>query len=210
MLNLKIINASIFEDDFLFKKEYKELSPYRKARIDAKALRKDKNLSLAASVLLKDLLKNDFQVDEKLLEYRENEAGKPYIVGLDNVFFSISHSKNIAACAVSDKAIGADIEVIRPVNLDIAQRFFTKNEVHFLLHISDNKEKIKKFFKIWTLKEAYAKCIGTTLASQIQQFDTLLHSPLYDFDGFTKLVFRNNERRSKADNVFVSWLCQKT
>ncbi|MDR2512042.1 MAG: 4'-phosphopantetheinyl transferase superfamily protein [Bacteroidales bacterium] len=210
MFNLKIIEASVFEDDFLFKKEYEELSPYRKAKIDAKTLRTDKNLSLAASVLLKDLLKSDFQLDEKQLEYRENEAGKPYIVGLDTVFFNISHSKNIATCVVSDKEIGIDIEIIRPINLNIAQRFFTGNELNFLLNIDDNEEKMKRFFRIWTLKEAYTKCIGATLASQIQQFDTLLHSPLYDFDGFTQLIFCNNERRSKSDNVFVSWLCQKT
>ncbi|GHV42775.1 hypothetical protein FACS1894180_0040 [Bacteroidia bacterium] len=210
MFSIKIIDASIFEDDFLFKKEYEELSSYRKAKIDSKTLRKDKNLSLAASVLLKDLLKNDFQIDEKQLEYRENEAGKPYIVGFGSVFFSISHSKNIAACAVSNSEIGIDIEVIRPVNWDISQRFFTENEVNFLLNISDSKEKIKNFFRIWTLKEAYVKCLGTTLASQIQQFDTLLHSALYDFDGFTQLVFRDNERRSKANNVFVSWFCQKS
>ena len=45
-------------------------------------------------------------------DYRiaRGEKGKPFIVGVENVFFNISHSGDYVVCSVSDREIGIDIE----------------------------------------------------------------------------------------------------
>lgn len=89
------------------------------------------------------------------------EKGKPYAAGLD-IFFNISHSGDIIACAVSDKEIGIDIEKIRPFNLKTAEKFAVADEIEHIKSMENG------FFEIWTLKEAYFKCIGTGLGADIK------------------------------------------
>ena len=71
----------------------------------------------------------------------------------------------MVVCAVDDKPIGIDIEQIRPIDLKLAKRFCTKQELTYLFDGADNKEILTRFFKLWTAKEAYSKCLGKGLAS---------------------------------------------
>ena len=40
--------------------------------------------------------------------------GKPLFPGLDDHWFSLSHSGGIALCALSDRPVGVDVELVRP------------------------------------------------------------------------------------------------
>lgn len=91
----------------------------------------------------------------------KNSFGKPYAENLP-VYFSVSHSADMVICAVSDKEIGIDIEKIKKFNPKAAEKFATEKELEY---ICSNE---KGFFEIWTLKEAYFKCIGTGLGSDIK------------------------------------------
>lgn len=88
---------------------------------------------------------------EKTIHLTKN--GKPY---MDNVYFSISHSKEMVAIAISDKPIGLDIEYIRPLLMDITSTIATKEEQE---SIHNNED----LFKLWCLKESLSKCIGIGL-----------------------------------------------
>ena len=91
-----------------------------------------------------------------------DESGKPYAVNVD-VQFSVSHSEDAVICAVSDKTIGIDIEKIRDIRIKTAERFATARELEY---IGDDTVRL---FEIWTLKEAYFKCIGTGLDSSVKE-----------------------------------------
>ena len=79
------------------------------------------------------------------------ENGKPYVEEED-VFFSVSHSGALFACAVSDFNIGLDIQIRDPKDpLKISKRYFTPEECRF------------PFRRIWTRKEALIKYRGVTL-----------------------------------------------
>lgn len=92
---------------------------------------------------------------------KKTASGKPYAENA-RAEFSISHSKEIVACAVSENEIGIDAEKIRSVNFRAAARFATEEEIAYI------GESIERFFEIWTLKEAYFKCIGTGLGADIK------------------------------------------
>jgi len=73
--------------------------------------------------------------------------GKPYLLG-HPVYFSLSHSKTHALCAVGDIPVGCDIETHRDVSAYTQRR------------ILGAEEAAEDFFTYWTLKESYFKLHG--------------------------------------------------
>lgn len=115
------------------------------------------------------------QAAEELCGVREPEilrtaAGKPYFADLP-IFFSLSHSGGKAILAVSDREIGADIQQMRPVDLRLAQRFFTARERAYV------GEDVSRFYEVWTKKEAYGKWQGSGLADVLHV--DVLEKPFY-------------------------------
>ncbi len=100
-------------------------------------------------------------IAQEEIVFIKNSFGKPYAENL-SVYFSVSHSADMVICAVSDKQIGIDIEKIKNFNPKAADKFATKKELEYI------RSNEKGFFEIWTLKEAYFKCIGTGLGSDIK------------------------------------------
>ncbi len=100
-------------------------------------------------------------IPETEIGFSKNEYGKPYASGTD-ACFSVSHSGNLVICAVSENEIGIDIEKKRKIRLDAAKKFANDAEMEYIGNDTD------RFFEIWTLKEAYFKCIGTGLGADIK------------------------------------------
>lgn len=98
-----------------------------------------------------------------------DERGKLFCNNEPQIHFNISHSENLVAVAVCDKPVGIDIEAIRKVSLKLAKRVCTPKELEYVFdkipdekdYLSENPTYIKRFLEIWTIKEAYFKCIGT-------------------------------------------------
>ena len=112
-----------------------------------------KAASSAAYSLLFQMLSDYFNMTADNIVIRQNEHGKPIIVG-KNVHFNISHSKNSVVCALSDSEIGVDIEYIGEIRDSVLRKCFTKKEVK---RVQTNAD----FYKYWTLKESYLKAVGT-------------------------------------------------
>ena len=112
-----------------------------------------------------------------------NKNGKPY---MDNVSFSISHSKEMVAISVYSKPIGLDIEYIRPLLIDIKNTIATKEEQTSIHNNGD-------LFKLWCLKESLGKCIGIGLNLGIKYLSA--KEGIYQFNGKTyvgKSITYNN------------------
>ena len=120
----------------------------------------DRKRSIGAEYLLREMLNDKLGISFNSLTY--DDKGKPHIYdenGNDIIHFSLSHSGEYAACIISDKPCGIDIE-IHSAKRDyekIAKRICTKDE----LSLIDSRE---KFYKFWTLKESVLKALGLGLA----------------------------------------------
>lgn len=130
---------------------YANLTPSRKERIDKYKKQDDRKRSLMATYLLNQLL---LQTGNDHLEINSDSSGKPYVKD-EGLFISISHSEKAVACALSDRKIGIDIEKIKPVTPGLIEYVCTEKEKNFVL--SDNNEIERRFFAIWTAKEAFFK-----------------------------------------------------
>lgn len=144
-----------------------DISKY--SNIDKKRLEKIKKSNntlfikeqLGSSILLNEILENNYFLDPKEIEYIYNESGKPYLKD-KNLYFSLSHSNGIVALTVSKEEVGLDIELIKPVKDALAKRIMTTEEYNIYNSLDKNK-KITYFYEVWTSKEAYVKKIGTSI-----------------------------------------------
>lgn len=130
---------------------------------------KHENEHICGMRLCTKMLKKYFNITEPVIKRTEN--GKPYI-DAENVFFSISHTKNRVYCAVSDKNIGIDAEYITERDdkkiRSFAKRFFVENEIK---ELEKDDFSVTSFLSVWTKKEACLKLCGVTLA-QIAKIDS--------------------------------------
>lgn len=140
---------------------YSQMSESRKLAADRILHSHKRLLKIAADALCRKAISAQCGIPCSEIIFDTAENGKPFAVNAQ-IKFNLSHSGNLVVCAVSDKEIGIDVEKIRTFNPKAAERFATDCELDFISS-TDNG-----FFRIWTLKEAYFKCIGTGLGADIK------------------------------------------
>ena len=166
MIKIFTFNASVLEDEALFEKYLKKVSPYRLEKIRSLKFKRDKMLSLAASIAIDKGL-NEYSLFEKDMTYEKNKYGKPYFAPFPDIHFSLSHSGTMAIAAFSDREVGCDIEKLRSVDLKIAERFFCPEEKQY---INSHTDPCFAFLRLWTLKESFLKALGLGLSRPLDSF----------------------------------------
>jgi 4'-phosphopantetheinyl transferase len=110
------------------------------------------------------------------IEFEYNEHGKPGIAAdsdTKKISFNLSHSRNLALCAVAAKGdVGIDVEYIRPVLKPekILERFFAPGEMEYFQSRPEIMRS-RAFMSLWTIKEAYSKAVGTGFSSSLKDLD---------------------------------------
>lgn len=94
------------------------------------------------------------------LTLQRTQYDKPYIDNF-NLHFNLSHSKNRIVLVFSNHPVGIDIENISSFNYGIIRKFFSLKEQKYINSLSNNEKKINEYFKLWTQKESFVKCLGT-------------------------------------------------
>ena len=113
------------------------------------------NFVLGRLLLHKVINKRKLGLDIASMYY--NEEGKPF---LDGLFFSISHSQNLVACAISlTQTIGLDVEYPRLIEKRHFRSYFSDTEWSNI--VAD--ETLHTFYAYWTQKEAILKAGGVGL-----------------------------------------------
>ena len=157
---LYLASADVLEDASLFARLLETVPRERQEKVRAFRNTGAARLSLAAGLLLNLALR---YCGLQAGEIRTGEYGKPCFPALPGFHFSLSHSGSMALCAVSDRALGCDIEQIRGDRLRLAARFFHPQEYAWLLALPE-EERQEGFFRLWTSKESFIKAIGRGLS----------------------------------------------
>jgi len=105
--------------------------------------------------------------------------GKPYFrdPALEGIHFSKSHTKGHEILCFSDSKVGVDCENteartgIEDSYPGIAERCFTDEEMEYLR--SEKNDPKRRFFEIWTAKEAYMKYTGNGFSEGFHTFSSL-------------------------------------
>lgn len=125
---------------------------------------------------------SDFRIEkvkkEKLISYylKKTYVGDFYIGDhgkpmSNNMFFNISHSKEVIVLATSKNIpVGVDVEVLKERREPLVRYVANEKEYDFIQSDLD-------FIKIWTSKESLMKCLGTGLDMNMKTI------PSFPFDG---------------------------
>jgi 4'-phosphopantetheinyl transferase len=106
------------------------------------------------------------------LRFGETGKGKPSLA--DGPEFNLTHSGGWAGLALSpDLPVGLDLEAWRPVERDVAERFFSPRESAEMRKLAGRLWQ-QAFFRVWTRKEAVIKALGTGLFHDLASFDVTL------------------------------------
>lgn len=104
--------------------------------------------------------------------FDENAYGKLILRDAPGFSFNLSHCHEFVCIAISRGfEVGVDIELSDPkrAQLDIADQYFTAEECAYIL-AHDQPYRHHAFFRLWTLKEAFIKCVGMGLSIPLKSF----------------------------------------
>lgn len=155
------------KDHILYGKAYRKVSPARREKTDLFVFDRDRRLSLGVELLLINAL-NDLGEDPGAIEVVSDSKGKPILRGSDTCF-NLSHSGERVMCSVSDQDVGCDVEIISPIDLNIARNYFHGVEYDSISRC-EGEERFRMFFRFWTLKESFMKATGLGLSLGLDEY----------------------------------------
>src|SRR5262249_29679294 len=128
----------------------------------------DRRRAVVSRALLRTTLSRYAPVDPADWRFERGPFGRPQIArpGAHGPPFVLSHTRELAACAVTDgAAVGVDVEPLGREVGDLleADSILSENEIESLRRLPP-RARAERFLELWTLKEAYAKALGTGLA----------------------------------------------
>lgn len=141
------------------------LDERERARFDRLRVAAKRDQFLAAQAGLRRVLGRYRSVPAHEIAFAYGPHGKPSLEDGDGPDFNLSHSEELALVGVSrDTEIGVDVEWQgrdRPF-LRLGRRYFDEAEHAWLARRAEDAVR-EGFYRIWTLKEAFLKALGTGL-----------------------------------------------
>lgn len=135
----------------------KFVPPEKRERILRQRVKQNADTMLVGAALASHLLFETFRIPLSRQYIVYDPYGKPYLRDYPDVHFNISHSGMYVACAVADRPVGIDVQMISEYKPNVADRVCSKAE---LAKIAASDNPAAEFTKLWTRKEAYVKWTG--------------------------------------------------
>ncbi len=136
---------------------------------------RDRTRFVCARGILRRLIAAELDLPPGRIRFDYGAHGKPALAGdqaRGGLRFNVSHSDGLGLFVFAcDRAIGADLEKIRPVRYGraVARRFFAEDECAALEGlVGDDWD--RAFFRCWTRKEAFVKAVGDGLSYPLRAF----------------------------------------
>ena len=121
-------------------------------------------LCVLAYLLLKRGLNEVFGISENpLFEYGEH--GKPQLAGHPEIYFNMSHCREAAVCAVSNRPVGIDVESVGRYKESLVR--YTMNEAEVQQILQAERPDVA-FIRLWTMKEARLKLTGEGISNDMK------------------------------------------
>ena len=126
-----------------------------------------------AWTLLRILIAARFAGSPEQVQFEQGRYGKPYLkTGMP--YFSLSYTQTAFIFALAEHEIGVDVEKLRIGKPHAATHCFSDAEILYLY--KDKTLFDKRFYELWTQKEAYLKYTGTGLYQPPRSIDVLSRS----------------------------------
>ncbi|MBI9097873.1 MAG: 4'-phosphopantetheinyl transferase superfamily protein [Spirochaetaceae bacterium] len=169
MIKVFALKKKVRIEQIAFNKLILSLSESSREKINSKVFIHDKEIALLSQILIRYSLLKGFDLKGNDIEIDRTDFGKPFLRNHKNIFFNLTHSGDYVILAISDKEVGIDIEQEKEIDIEIADKFFSKSESK-IISSAEDKDKKSIFFRMWTQKESYLKAIGLGLSKPLDSF----------------------------------------
>ena len=181
---VQCLDVSALEDEAQYLRAYNLCAAHRQEKADSLKQATDKRLCVGAWLLLRQMLNTiGYDANKESLGY--GKYGKPFFMNRPGLSFSLSHSGRIVLCALSDRAVGCDVERLNRLKDRTAARCFHSAEITALQSAGVTNSE-----SIWTLKESFVKCIGQGLSCPFNSFSVFTEGKLADTIVFQEKTYQ--------------------
>lgn len=133
MMKIITVHLDGFSEESKFNRLKSCISTEKQERISRFHRFDDAQRTLIGDILIRHLLCQMLKIKNNKLIFKINKYGKPFLFNCNDIQYNISHSGKWVACAICDYPVGIDIEQIKPIDISIAEQFFSKDEVNYLM-----------------------------------------------------------------------------
>jgi 4'-phosphopantetheinyl transferase len=171
MISVAIVRTNLKHDKVQRFSEV--LAPEECMRADNYRFDLDRERFIVCRAATRKLLAKVAEVEPRDIVFEKTRFGKPFVSAptkAKRFHFNVSHSGGFAAIAITSLAeVGVDVEEMRPdVDLiEIARHSFASCEYDWLAALSET-DRAEVFYRMWTLKEAALKAIGTGFMTPLE------------------------------------------
>lgn len=131
---------------------------------------RDRQLYLAAEVLLNRALELSDAGMAIPAVYSRNAYGKPYLPLHTGIHINWSHSGTWVICVLSDREVGIDLQMIGQEPKEaLVRRILQPEELSFYRQAPVQQKK-GLFYQYWTIKESFLKAAGTGFHMPLDTF----------------------------------------
>ena len=95
----------------------------------------------------------------------------------ESFYTNLSHSGDYVVLAVGDSPVGIDVEHKNDKDFKVTKRMFTETEQDYIIKDGDTELSQKRFRDIWTINEAFLKCLRIGISVPLNTFE-----PKFDVD----------------------------
>ena len=200
-MNVYVIHINRNLDQQQFKRMASLVAKERCARLDKYIFFEDAQRSLLGDMLVRYAARKCYDIRNNELTFGVREYGKPFLISHPRIQYNVSHAGDYVACAiVNDIPVGIDVEIIKPIELDISKRFFTQDEYAYI-----NRQPLELqtrcFYLIWTQKESYIKMVGKGLSISLNSFNVLNGNEAYFSQFIQNEEVIGNVCKRKKENI---------
>ena len=144
-------------DSETYQAAFSQMSPARQKRVNEIAAEDDRKRTVAAELLVRKAVGEKLGMAPEAVTLTVDENDKPHIEG-DPLYVSMSHSGAWAVCAIDDRPVGVDVEVIRGAQEKFIARVCSEAEQDYIRY--GDAGCFRRFWECWTAKEALFKLTG--------------------------------------------------
>ncbi|GFS94678.1 l-aminoadipate-semialdehyde dehydrogenase-phosphopantetheinyl transferase [Nephila pilipes] len=142
--------------------------------------------SLVGQLLMRKVVSECLGLPYEKIVFSRSSSGKPYLEKNEKFFFNISHHGEFCVLAAEQNSnVGIDVMKVehrgkRSVTefFSLMQKQFSSHEWNFIMQPGPEKEQLKRFYRLWCLKESYVKAIGTGIVFDLQSLSFSCPTPI--------------------------------
>lgn len=144
--------------------------------------------------------------------FSRTDSGKPYLVNKRSFNFNISHHGDFCVLATSKINVGIDVMKVEYQRKSSLEEYFSRMEKQFSFYEWNfitqpglEIEQLRRFYRLWCLKESYVKALGIGISCDLQTISFSCPTPM-----LSQNIITTDTKLYLKGNLLLHWKFEET